>query len=172
MLPDILRERPLMFWAAVFMLIPLGALILPLDWANTGQTTFINADQGRLDAFAPRVVEVDRALRESESVEVATSEWRAIRPYLQARRLTRAGPMSQNDVQRAVDMFRRRNRRIAGESTPGSKRAVRSLWRETFADTFPRLEPDRIETVLKRLRRQIETRLRRVEPNATDEQAS
>ncbi len=160
MLPDILRERPLMFWAVIFMLIPLGALILPLDWANTGQMTFINADQKYLDAFAPRVTEIDRTLRQGESVDISERRWARIRPYIQARRLTGAGAMSQNELQRAVDMFRRRNRRVADETTEGSKRAVRDFWADRFAETFPRLNREVIPRVLQTLRDQIDKRVR------------
>ncbi|GEM_PF-5481311 len=155
---DLLRDRPLIFWAVVFLAVPAIAAVLPLDWsAPEGKGIF--EMKPKLSPFSDRVVEIDRRLNAGEPVEVQGERWQTIRPMLQARRLTQAGPMSQGEIRRAMDLLTEMNRQIAREPNPDSKAAVRTLWHDRLADELPRLHADRIGPALEKLRGQVERHL-------------
>ena len=155
---DLLRDRPLIFWAVVFLAVPAIAAVLPLDWsAPEGKGIF--EMKPKLSPFSDRVVEIDRNLAAGRSVELPRKRWQKIRPMLQARRLTQAGPMSQGEVRRAMDLLTEMNRQIAREPNPDSKAAVRTLWHDRLADELPRLHADRIGPALEKLRGQVEGHL-------------
>lgn len=157
-IPDLLRDRPLIFWAAVFLAVPAIAAILPLDWsAPEGKGIF--EMKPKLSPFSERVVEIDRRLEAGEPVELTRKRWAKVRPMIQARRLTRAGPMSEPEMRRAMRLIEEMNRQVGRESSPDSKSAVRDLWYDRLADELPRLHADRIAPALDALRGQVDQHL-------------
>lgn len=155
---ELLRDRPLIFWAVVFLAVPALAAILPLDWsAPEGKGIFEMKPE--LNPFSERVVEIDRRLDAGEPVELTRKRWAKVRPMIQARRLTRAGPMSEPEMRRAMRLIEEMNRQVARESSPDSKSAVRDLWYDRLADELPRLHADRIAPALDALRGQVDQHL-------------
>lgn len=154
-LPSVLRDRPLLFWAAVFLGLPAVLLILPLDWSKTG-TPGLLRQKPPLHTTSERVAEIDRALAQGKTVRLSAARLQTIKPMLQARRLLAAGPMDAGELRRAVKMCREMNLQIQREEQASSRRAVRTMWHERLAAALPRLRGPKIPPALQTLRRQLD----------------
>jgi hypothetical protein len=153
-LPDILRNRPLLFWAAVFLALPALLLALPLEWSNTKTPSIFHRDQP-LDVYSERVDRIDRKLADGRIVRLTEKRLSQVRPMLQARRLLGAGPMSADEMRRALKLCREMNRQIARETRPASRDAVRQHWYDRLADELRRLDPKKVADELEQLRAQL-----------------
>ncbi|MFB6264343.1 MAG: hypothetical protein ABEL76_12070, partial [Bradymonadaceae bacterium] len=125
MYPDLLRERPLVFWGLIFAAFGVALMLMPGEVADDWRDPL---DRKQLGPFSKRVERVDFALRDGERIDLSRKTFRRMRPMLQARRMSTKGGMSEEEVLRAVELLRRRNRQVRREDSAGSKRAMRQLW--------------------------------------------
>lgn len=116
---------------AIVLALCVVGLLLPTEWIDRIGELF-GTDRPSTTAFSPRVVEADEAL---ENGGTADPEVEAL---VLARRLTRAGPMTSEQIERAAEIWR------ASAEEPD---VVAKL-----AAEFPRLDPAKIAQEIARFR--------------------
>lgn len=152
-------DRPAFYWAALAMLLFFGALLVPTEWTQAVGSLLDPKANPETTAFTPDVADLDRALRRNEDVEVSPKTLDTLLPYLQARRLSTLGPMTETEVEQAVDIFKEFHTQTDRDMKPGSRRALRDHFIDRLLETFPRLadttSPDEIRHTLDSLNRQL-----------------
>jgi hypothetical protein len=106
--------------------------------------------------YSRDVADVDAALREGRAITLTPTELDALLPELQARRLTDAGPMSADEVDEALRLFKEYQPRLEAEPNDGGRDALRSHRNTLLDQALPRVERQRIDEVLATLQTQIE----------------
>jgi len=157
-LPQILRQRPLLFWSGLLAALAMVGLIVPVDWSPSGAKGLMNRPEP-LDAFSDRVVEIDRSLQNGETVEVDPRRALEIHLYLGTRRLVRAGEMSHSDMQRARHMLREMHAQLDREQSAAARRSVRQMWLDRIVEKIPRLDREQVGEELEMLHRQMDEHL-------------
>lgn len=153
MYPDLLRERPLLFWGAIFAVFGFALVLMPDEVSEHWRDPL---DHRQMGPFSKRVERIDFALRAGDAVALPGPVYRRMRALLQARRMSTKGGMSQSEVHRAVDLLRRRNRQVGRERSRGSRRAMRETWNRRLAETFPKIDLGDVRSALERLDRQTD----------------
>lgn len=142
----------LMLWAGVALLL-LAAIYAPVSRPDIPDEA---VDIVRMDAFSPRVIEIDEKLRRGEPLALSALELRQIEPIVQSRRLLTTGPMTMVDLRVAVDVLRDFQLQLDGQQGEGSREAIRNHRDRVLAERFPRLDKDKIARVLTELQGELE----------------
>lgn len=140
-------KRPAVIWTALALILIVGALMVPIEWVRSVGGIFGDSEQAT-DVFSDPVARVDQALAKGEPVEVSADKLEQMRPHLQVRRLSQAGPMTHDDVVEATRMMRNFNAQIAAQELEGSKDALRNERNRRLAEAFPRLDQAKIDRAL------------------------
>lgn len=157
MVPQIVKERPLIFWSALLGLLGLIGLVVPVEWAAVdGGSGGLFDRPEQLDAFSKRVVEIDKSLQNGQSVTVEADREFDIHVYLASRRLTRAGGISHDEMKQAQGMLREMHLQLRREQTPAAKRSIRGMWLDRIVEEMPRLDRTEVDRELTNLHEQIE----------------
>ncbi len=159
MIPQIVKERPLLFWSALLGMLAIVGMLLPVDWHVDAEGGLLGRAQP-LDAFSERIVEIDRALQEGRRVQVEAERAMDVHLYLASRRLVRAGDMSHDDMKRAQELLGEMHAQLRREQTPAAKESVRSMWLDRLVEHIPRLDRDEVDREIARLHEQLEANLR------------
>lgn len=153
-------ERGTLGWGLLAFILIMGAMLVPIDWVRSVGGVFGAPRAVAMDAFSDEVARVDDALErgtplahdmlvnEGEKLEV-------MRVYLQARRLTHAGSISVEGMDKAVDIFREFNPQIDAQTLDGAREALRRERTRRLVASSPLLDPDAVARELQRLRAQI-----------------
>lgn len=112
------------------------AIFIPADWLTRIGQLFGTNDAARTDAFTGEVAALDAALERGDASSAPQLE-----PYVAARRLTRAGPMTPDEVAEAAQIWR---------STSTEPDLI-----ERLAARFPRLDATKVATEIDALRQQL-----------------
>lgn len=148
------RRRTLFFGFGAFVLI-IGAMVVPDDWIRPIENLY-SVQAPAKDAYSVEVADLSAALEAGDPVAVSREELLKHLPQIQARRLTRAGPMTAKDMGEAVETLRDFQGRIAVEKTEGSKDAMRRFRDSSLAEELPRVSAEAITRELEMLDRQVE----------------
>lgn len=149
-------KRPALFWTVLAGMLILLALVVPKDWTDRFSSMLGEEQNPQVGAWSDEVDRVDQKLRAGEPLELSEGEFRELRPHLQVRRVYEAGPMNVEDAREAEAIFRDFNTRIAGQELEGSRDALRSERNKQLAEALPRLEREKLDAALAKLRRQLE----------------
>ena len=147
-------KRPAVIWTALTVILIIGALMVPIDWVRSVGGIFGESEQAA-DVFSDPVARVDKAIAAGEPVEISDEKLQQMRPHLQVRRLSQAGPMTHDDVVEATKIMREFNAQIADQKLEGSKQALRNERNRRLAEAFPRLDRAKIEKELDRLKEEL-----------------
>lgn len=156
MVPQIVKERPLMFWSALLGLLGLIGLLVPVEWAAVGNSGGLLDRPDRLHAFSERVVEIDESLQNRQSVTVDADHEFDIHVYLASRRLTRAGGISHDEMKQAQRMLREMHRQLQRGQTPVAQKSIRGMWLDRIVEEMPRLDRAEVDRELINLHEQLE----------------
>lgn len=156
MVPQIVKERPLLFWSALLGLLGLIGLLVPVEWAAVGDSGGLLDRPEQLHAFSERVVEIDDSLQNGQSVTVDADHEFDLHLFLASRRLTRAGGMSHEEMKQAQGMLREMHVQLSREQTPAAKNSIRGMWLDRIVEEMPRLDRAEIDRELTNLHKQIE----------------
>jgi hypothetical protein len=154
-----MRDRPAFFWAALAMLLFLGAMLVPTEWTQAVGSLLDPTANPETTAFSPKVSTADRRLRTGEPLRASTEQLETWRPYLQARRISQLGPMTEPDIQTAVELFKEFRAQQQPNMSPGSREALLRHTIEELLDAVPPLRDttnaDEIRQTLDQLATQI-----------------
>ena len=149
-------KRPTLMWTALALLLLLAALLVPQSWTKP-VSNFFGEPESTIDPYVESVERVDRALANGRAVDLSRAKLERMLPYIQARRRTRAGPMSAGEVREAVDILQEFDRKIDLQKLEGSREALRAERNRRLAKAFPRLNADKIAQELETLRGQVQS---------------
>lgn len=152
-------DRPAFYWAALAMLLFFGALLVPTEWTQAVGSLLDPKANPETTAFTPDVADLDRALRRDDAIQTSPQKLQTFVPYLQARRLSTLGPMTETEVEQAVEIFQDFQKQTDRDMKPASKHALRDHFINRILETFPRLadatSADEIRHTLDTLNRQL-----------------
>jgi hypothetical protein len=148
-------KRPAVLWTGLALILLIGALLVPIEWVRS-VNDLVGEDDQSADVFSSDIARIDQALQDGKPIDVSDQKLREMRPHLQVRRLTKAGPMNHDDVIEATEIFREYNAQIATQELEGSRDALRSARDRKLAEAFPRLDPAKIDQELAQLRAQLQ----------------
>lgn len=163
-----LRDRPAFFWAALAMLLFLGAMLVPTEWTRAVGSLLDPTANPEITAFSPSIARTDRSLRSGRPPEVSAERLEQLTPYLKARRLSRLGPMTEPDVEQAVEMFEEMKAQTGPDMDPGARRSLTNHYIDEILDAFPRLRQTTSPADIRRMLDRLDQQLEEAAPAASD----
>jgi hypothetical protein len=149
-------KRPAVVWTGLALILIIGALLVPIEWVRSVNDLVGESDPSA-DVFSTELAGIDQALAAGEPVQLSDHKLVEIRAHLQTRRLSKAGPMTHDDVVEATKILREFNAQIASQELKGSRDALRNERNRRLAEAFPRLDPAKIDRELTKLRAQLKS---------------
>lgn len=149
MMPSDNKKWSRLIWGAAIFLLAAAFIIPNVDFS-------LQVDSPRADAtpdpFDERVVDFEKRFDRGDVDEVDADEALQYAPYLKARSLTDAGPMTAGQIIRIVDEIEEFQSQIAEQPTAASRAALRSHRNEVILEELPRLDEERAVEALDEVR--------------------
>lgn len=147
------RGKSLLRSAALAVLLCVGALMIPEAWLQPLRDNWGSSEPAAM-AFHDATIRLDERL-ESGDAELDEAAVRKLIPYVVARRLTRAGPLTSEQMEQIAQWWADAMARASEEGTDGAPEAHYVLVREKIVDEHPRLDPTRANAELDRFQEQL-----------------
>lgn len=133
---------------AVFGLLLLAALIIPGS-SRSGDAPRPGGPPA-LDAFSSRVIEAELSLKDGQSL--TAEEARELEPYLKVRALTKAGPMTPEEMDDIAGLLRDYQAELEALPDPVSRQTLRNHRNRLLFDAHRRLDKEVGQIALQELR--------------------